>query len=277
MNDSCFLDLIEQERTMLKRKVAAARDILDSDLVGTLNQKNERGRTFFYCYRGKGSRPRRLYLGDRFSKKMDAYMENSALLEIIEGTERDIEVLGQLLDKYQNDGKDNGSIFSMQYSELLKKNPRYLELLEWQCQDYDTNTAPMPAVKIYASDGRRMRSKDECIEHNELSEVGLPFRYDSVVEFKDDNGNAIYESPDFLVRCFDGTYIILEHLGLLEEDWYVSKNWQKLHIYAKNGYTLNHNLFLTGGTGRGGVDLRSIKSVIRQIETRFWQTFRVDE
>ena len=43
--------------------------------------------------------------------------------------------------------------------------------------------------------------------------AGIPFRYDSPLTVIDEWGNEKTVYPDFLIQCYNGSFIIIEHFG----------------------------------------------------------------
>jgi hypothetical protein len=64
--------------------------------------------------------------------------------------------------------------------------------------------------------------------------MGIPFRYDAVIELKRLNrfGNieTYKESPDFLIKCPGGKLIIIEHAGLLNSSQYTTALAEKSQV-----------------------------------------------
>lgn len=147
------------------------------------------------------------------------------------------------------------------------------ELWEWAAEDYERNPKPFKDPVIIAKDGTRVRSKSECIIYNLLLELGIPFRYDPVMKFKIKNQHGevetYYESPDFLIKCPDGSYIIIEHAGMLTSAQYTNDLAHKLQIYQLNGYWIGRSLFVTSDDIYGGIDSEQINNLLSCLRLRF--------
>lgn len=147
---------------------------------------------------------------------------------------------------------------------------RFEEIKAWAREDYPRNSYDFPAAEIRAKDGRRMRSKGECIIYNMLLELGIPFRYDSVLTFADDNGGNKSLSPDFMIQCYDGSHIIIEHLGRMDDLKYAVDLGSKLYWYFHAGFVPGKNLFITSDDLNGGTDSAAISETISHVEKVFW-------
>jgi hypothetical protein len=148
---------------------------------------------------------------------------------------------------------------------------RLEELKAWAAENYEQNTHKYSEAVFYACDGTRVRSKGEVIIYNLLYAIGIPFRYDALIYVTDDWGRRIKISPDFLIQCYDGTFIIIEHLGGLKSPDYCSSFATKCRQYLNEGYVLGENLFLTSDDKSGGIDAEAVAAIIDLVERRFYR------
>ena len=146
------------------------------------------------------------------------------------------------------------------------------QLFAWAQADYKKNSKPFPDKVILAKDGRRVRSKDECIWYNYLLDAGLPFRYDWVMEFDDpwNPGWSISRSPDFVIKTPSGEMVLIEHAGLLMKKDYAEDMKKKIQIYLYNGYVLGDNFFIISEDRFGGINSYAIKRQVAEIKSRFF-------
>ena len=149
-------------------------------------------------------------------------------------------------------------------------NKRYEELKAWANAPYEKNPFPFPEAENYAKDGTRLRSKGECIWYNLLQERGIVFRNECKMVFWDKEGNEKVFYPDFLIQCFDGTLIIIEHLGKLGDLGYAIKFGEKCHYYLLDGYVLGRNFFVTSDDKHYGTDSAIIAQTVAHIERLFY-------
>ena len=217
------------------------------------------------------------YLGDADSERLKVMARSSYKHELKKLVRHNIKVLQKALKEYRRFGREDvlaklspclhDVMFDTDFDQDMKN------LRKWMLEDYKKNPREFPKAKIYAKDGRRVRSKGECIIYNLLLDAGIPFRYDSVIELKRKNKfgdlETYYESPDFLIRCPDGKEIIIEHAGLLTSPQYAMDLANKLQAYQLNGYMLGHTLFVTNDTVDGGIDSQEINVIINCIKIHF--------
>ena len=57
--------------------------------------------------------------------------------------------------------------------------------------------------------------------------------------------NGSHVLPDFIIHKKDGSIVIWEHAGLLENDEYAQRFSKKLKIYEQAGFTRQNNLIIT--------------------------------
>lgn len=137
--------------------------------------------------------------------------------------------------------------------KLLAPNSLYLDLLpskitasspdyhEWMTANYDRNPL-YPEHLIHTSiSGNTVRSKSEVIIDMSLYLNNLPYRYECALQFDD-----ITLYPDFMVpKPSTGEIIYWDHFGMMDNPAYAKKAYQKLDLYASNGYVPTINLIAT--------------------------------
>lgn len=96
---------------------------------------------------------------------------------------------------------------------------------------------------VYEYKNIKMRSRGEVIIAQVLDSLGLMYKYEPIIRIGDE-----YYSPDFVVwlpelrRCF-----IIEFMGRLDDDDYLTDNLPKLGAYLKSGMIINKDLILFCG------------------------------
>lgn len=89
--------------------------------------------------------------------------------------------------------------------------------------------------------GLMVRSKSEAMITDTLTQFGIPFRYEELLEI----GEELF-SPDFkILRLRDRKFFYWEHFGKMDDPEYAAKAAQKLISYKAAGIHTNHNLILT--------------------------------
>lgn len=118
----------------------------------------------------------------------------------------------------------------------------------------------MPEGKIYATkNGDTVRSKSEMIIADALSNYNIPYFYELPLKV----GKTLY--PDFTcLNVRTRTEYIWEHLGLMDDFEYVSKNINKMIIYENYGFFPGKNIIITMETSKLPLTLQRVEKVIKE-------------
>jgi hypothetical protein len=70
--------------------------------------------------------------------------------------------------------------------------------------------------------------------------------------------------PDFSFIGDNGNVVVWEHLGMLDIPGY-AESWDRRRAwYARNGFELDKNLFVTSGIG--GLDMRAVEITAKKVK-----------
>lgn len=92
--------------------------------------------------------------------------------------------------------------------------------------------------------GTAYRSRGEVAVAQALEHLGIPFAYEPRLDLRpiDDRGNAyrgidgvVYTRPDFYL--LDGSGLVIEYAGMLDDASYLRRHRDKLDLYTANGVT----------------------------------------
>ena len=273
MTDS-FTEAIKTEQKRILRLIELSPP---SELQGRghLHLQRRGSRTYAYeRWQQKGKRERNVYLGLPDSAPVQALFGARFRAQRLERLRHDQKLPARLQDQYLPYDFDSVvSSMSRDYRQVARNNNfdrRYAELLAWTQAPYERNTYPFPASENYAKDGTRLRSKGECIWYNLLQERGILFRCDCKMVFRNKDGNEKILCPDFLIQCFDGTFIIIEHLGRLGDLAYAIDFGERCHWYLQGDFVLGRNFFATSDDQNFGTDSRMIRRLVDRIEGMFY-------
>lgn len=275
------MTLFLQSMNLELENLARLDDSLESDPVvpakNVINVRKSHNKTYYYHNTRIDDKLKPVYLGDMKSPKLHALARASYKKELMRVVKRNIKVLKKALSEYSSYRREDimsklsPCLRTVQFEAEFDKVMQ--DLKEWAKADYKKNSKPFNGPAIFAKDGTRVRSKSECVIYNMLLDEGIPFRYDCVMKFKRKNQYGeyedVYESPDFVIMCPDGSQIIIEHGGMLESPQYASTLAQKLQLYQLNDYYMGYNLFVTSDTVAGGIDTKQIDRLIKVISARF--------
>jgi hypothetical protein len=109
--------------------------------------------------------------------------------------------------------------------------------------------------------GELARSKSEVVIANYLDSIGLQYEYERALTGTATQGRV---RPDFSFIDDDGNVVVWEHLGLLDIPGY-AEHWDRRRAwYARNGFVLDKNLFVTGGIG--GLDMSAVEVTAKKVK-----------
>lgn len=274
---SFLSDAIEKELELL----GCIREKLSNDTIRPRNAsiivKQLHKNRYYYKAESVKGKTKHKYLGKADSAKLIYTVQAAYKLALREMVKHDLKLLLSFKRDYkeisENNVMDELSPCVKHVSVLNNYLPDLQKLREWAAENYEKNTAPFGYKVIRAKDGTRVRSKSECIIYNALLDAGIPFRYDPVIKFMRKNEyneiEYISKSPDFQIMCPDGSFILIEHGGLITSSDYTKDLVSKVQLYLSNGYILGYSLFVTGDSVDGGIDSFEISRLIQMISARF--------
>ena len=137
--------------------------------------------------------------------------------------------------------------------------------LLWEQCEYNGKSFDDNSVEIYTERGERVRSKSEKIIADKLYKENIAYRYEYPLTIQ--KYGLIY--PDFTILDEKKRRnIILEHFGMMDNSEYANKAIAKLQTYAREGYILGDNLFITMETSEKPLDSRVLDGIIKCIKNR---------
>ena len=111
---------------------------------------------------------------------------------------------------------------------------------EWLKSKASTNPYMRENLKYATNQGVMTRSKSERLIGNVLEERGIVYVTEPEIVI---DGRAYY--PDFMLLRDDGTTVIWEHCGLMNDADYRYKTLMKIDKYRSIGYVQTNNLIYT--------------------------------
>ena len=127
-------------------------------------------------------------------------------------------------------------------TDTFDANEKYYNYLDWQWMNeaYEQNPFRKEDLKYTTPRGLKVRSKSELLIASCLERRNIPFRYEAKFVLE---GRVCY--PDFIIRRPDGTFVIWEHFGLMDDDEYFGKALEKIEEYRREGFVQHKNLICT--------------------------------
>ncbi|MBQ3795241.1 MAG: hypothetical protein II842_02975 [Butyrivibrio sp.] len=148
-----------------------------------------------------------------------------------------------------------------------------MKIEEWYRNNPGNNNPFEKDVAFTTKRGETVRSKSEKILADAFLDYGIPYQYEPCYElannFFEENlynswGYVKRKYPDFvLLNVRKDKTIYWEHLGLIGELDYATRNFEKLMDYEKNGLILGDNLIVTLETLERPLDIKVVEEKIR--------------
>lgn len=128
----------------------------------------------------------------------------------------------------------------------------------WEIKDEEVSGV------FYSQKGERVRSKSELIIADTLSRYGVPYKYEYPLKLKS-GSKVITKRPDFVaLNITTLEMVIIEHLGMLDQERYYRNNIEKIDIYENNGYLIGKNLILLHETSYNALNTELVAKYIEQ-------------
>lgn len=273
MSRNMFLEAIKLEQRRIQRFMDLSRP--GDSSRGSLCIIQRGSRSYVYeRWQRKGEAERKIYLGTLDSESVRELFSirlNELRMMLLQHDQKLLEKLEQQYRAYDFDSIVEEMPKSYRMAAKGNSfNQRYEEILKWANAPCQKNPVPFPDSENYAKDGTRTRSKGETIWYNLMQERGILFRYDCAMECIDGHGERKVLYPDFLILCFDGTLIIIEHLGRMWDLSYAMDFGKKSNWYFKEGFILGKNYFVTSDDLNFGTDSQMISRLVDRVEEMFY-------
>ncbi len=146
------------------------------------------------------------------------------------------------------------------YRELILPQLESQDYAEWAAEPFEENPLFPEKKNIRTLSGRMVRSKSEAMIDMQLTQYGIPFRYESPLLLPGLD-TPIY--PDFTIRHpSDGEFYYWEHLGMMDSPKYLDHNLLKLKEYTTTGILPFGHLILTFESADEPLDINLVNTLI---------------
>ncbi len=228
---------LEERIKTTKNKLCALQKEYGAIKEGTLHIRRRREHWYFWEYKDKKQ------VGITRNKKRIYQLARRKYLEAsINLLEEEVEVL-------ENADKKLREIYSSDKKKCIVEYYKMLDLdrvirspkeLAWIGHRDSVNSYKKENLKYATSQGVMTRSKSERFIGNVLEERGIVYVTEPEILI---DGRTYY--PDFMILRDDGTTVIWEHCGLMDDNDYAYKVLMKIKKYRSLGYVQTDNLIYT--------------------------------
>lgn len=228
---------------------------------GQLNCK-VRGNTFQYYMDGKYLRTSNKTLIEGVANREYLEKLQIAINEKIRKLEHLIKSFGYDFEKPEEVYANMHPARKRLVNPLILPKEEYIR--QWQSEPYEQweiNDVDVRGVFI-TDRGERVRSKSEKIIADTLLKHGIPYKYEYPLQLKD-NDRKVVIRPDFVVLSLATLEeMIIEHLGMMDDEQYYIRSMNKIDLYEKNGYLIGQKLILLHETFDNPLDTRIMDKYI---------------
>lgn len=134
---------------------------------------------------------------------------------------------------------------------------------KWLAEPYSGQFFSETDPHYFTKRGERVRSKSEIIIADLLADMKIPYKYECPIYLK----NGLVRYPDFTILLpYKRELRYLEHCGMMDDEKYLNKFFDKILLYNQNGIVLGKNLLLTFESSNHVLDTRELKRVIESIK-----------
>lgn len=227
-----FQETMSAQLSYLKRRANLSQNELSKLPPGKMVTKTSRNKKYYYEKRNG-----KLYNLKDQPKKIAGYLKRVEL-------EKDQSIITE----------------NIRNIEKLLKNYTPLPVYPNNWDAFVPNqNAYKPEELIHEYNGTFYRSKSEALIATMLTSFHIEFKYEPQLNI---NGYNVY--PDFVIkRPKDGKIFIYEHFGLITEEAYLHKTFNKINNYHKAGYNLWDNLLISFDQSDGSINIDTIEKIIR--------------
>ena len=180
----------------------------------------------------------------------------------------EIQKINALLEAYKSNNIDTV------YEAYIPERKKLVEPVALSEEEFAKRWQQQPYIKKkfdendisnhYTEKNERVRSKSEIIIANLLRYHNIPYKYECPLALKyNPYGRDVY--PDFTILNKRNRKIYyLEHLGMMDDEEYIRKAFERIMIYEKNGIILGKNLVITYETSKSTLDVRTVEKIIAE-------------
>ncbi len=251
---------LQQLNSLIKRSnknIAKYKDLGQ----GSIHVSRCRGNSqYYYIDKTLGIRK---YMGADKEKEIKKYIQrdyefvlNKKLKELHKRLQKFISLydIKEIFDVYDSliDGRKE------YVTPLIEPNEMFIE--KW-LEQHPGQQNSFPEEGIYQTNrGEMVRSKSEKIIADALAKYNVPYQYEPLLEL---GYNTIY--PDFVIlNVRTHKTIYWEHLGIVSDIEYATKNFKKIQDYEKNGYIQGRDLITTMESSDAPIDVRLVEEKIKE-------------
>lgn len=132
--------------------------------------------------------------------------------------------------------------------------------VHWLAVEYKHKSFEQTTTALFTSKGERVRSKSEVIIADTLTRLGIPYRYEFPIRFK----NYTVHPDFYCLNLRTRQEFAWEHFGMMDDPEYAQNAVSKIQDYQRNGYFSGKNLITTFETKTNPISTKQIEQIARE-------------
>lgn len=261
MQGNNVIETLLEERKKLSLFLREAEKRLEKAPEGKIRIVKH-GKGYQFYLRRHGRERSGTYMRASEREKAYSLIQKDYDLSIVKLAKEQKMIIDRFLKKY-----DPNKLKSLHASlnEVRKMHLHAFELSDddyiqqWQSYEYVPKMIMEDTPRHFTSNGERVRSKSEVMIADSLKQVGIPYRYECPLEFRN-----MTIHPDFtILRVSDRTELYWEHLGMMDDPDYCYKALLRIRQYEDHGIYPGINLILTMETAQIPINVAVIRNMIK--------------
>ena len=241
-------DVAQLERLMDRRvsfltKIAAGSAAQNNNTSGHIRVENRNG-VFQYYHLRKTGETRGTYLRGKDRELARAIAQDDYNARVRRAAEKELHALRNY-QKVLGCACVNSVYEKMTAGRKVLVKPVYLPdeecVAAWKDQPYTHVPVENASAENITKNGEQVRSKSEVLIANALSDAGIPYLYEKPLQLFDRT-----VLPDFTILDLRRRKTIYwEHFGMMEQEKYKDKAYEKIISYQRAGYMMGVDLIAT--------------------------------
>ena len=199
---------------------------------------------YYYIDEGNPKNKNGKYISKKNIEFIKEVAQKNFNLQFIHELENEKKLVTSFLEKYDKIKASNlFENLNLERQKIVEpptlSNEEYAK--KWQNENYRKKGFSANDPEFLTSKKERVRSKSELIIANMLEKNNIPYKYEYPVKL----GNY-YVHPDFYcLNVRTRKEYAWEHLGILDNPSYATKNVKKITDYQRNGFFLGQDLLIS--------------------------------
>ncbi len=258
-----LLESLVEEKTELEATIKKLKSFISNAPKGTVRVTKQRNSFQFYYNEDIKTNKNGKYMPKSEEDKALKILEKEYSIRYLKTCETRLAGVDRLINNTKRNNLEKvqlkmGKIKSELIEPYAVDDITYRK--RWEAVQFTGKGFMENMPEIYTEKGERVRSKSEKIIADRLYKERIPYRYEYPININE-YGRVF---PDFTILDMKNRKeIILEHLGMMDKEEYVSKALRKIASYERSGFTIGVDLIFTYETSYEPFDGRMLDRALK--------------